>query len=98
MRYLILIAILISALFLSGCAITKVSEIKTESMVGETVRVSGEVKSTFKVGSLSGYVLQLEDGELWIASKSLPEEGKKVTVKGIVMKELIVGYYVLAKE
>ena len=93
----IILLVLVSML-LFGCAITKVADVKKEDMIGKTVTVSGTVKSTFKLGTLSGYSLELEDGELWIASKSLPVEGKKISVKGVVMQELIVGYYVKAIE
>lgn len=93
-----IVMLFLASMLLFGCAIKNVSEVKKEEMVGETVTVEGVVKTSFKLGTISGYILEMEGGELTVSSKNLLEEGKKVTVKGVVMKELLVGYYLLAKE
>ncbi|MFA6088241.1 MAG: hypothetical protein WC755_00125 [Candidatus Woesearchaeota archaeon] len=93
----IILLVLVSAL-LFGCAVTKVADIKKEDMIGKTVSIHGTVKSTFKLGSLSGYTMTMEDGELLVSSKSLPAEGKEMSVKGVVMKDSIIQYYIKANE
>lgn len=83
-----------------GSAPLKVSDITTnpEKYLGEKVTVSGIVKNSFKIGKLSGFTLEDNDSAILVSSDMLPAEGKNVTVSGTVMKEMLVGYYVLAKE
>lgn len=90
--------LIISSIFISGCGSMTVSELNAnkEKYLGKEVSVIGIVGNTMKIGSLSGYSLIDEKTEETIAvrSKSLPEEGKKITVKGTLMKDLIF-YYIL---
>ena len=95
MRYTILLVLLI---FLVGC-LDSISEIKSDEYIGREVAVRGNVENTLKIGDLSGYTLVGEDGEkISVSSEILPREGDKVTVKGILQKRLITGYYIETKE
>ncbi len=96
-----LISILLAFCLLFGCmGLTTVKEIKDnpEAYLGEQVSVKGTVKDTFKLGKLSGFKLQDGNHSIMVSSEELPNEGKEVVVKGTVMKEILVGYYILAKE
>lgn len=85
---------LVLVLLISGCTST-VEEVKKEENVGKEVTVSGTVKDTIKIGDLQGYTLVDEnEDEIGIASKSLPEEGSKVRVSGTLKNRLLLGYYI----
>jgi RNase P/RNase MRP subunit p29 len=87
--------VFVLCLLLVGCAITDFASLKKESNVGKTVTVSGEVKNPLKIGSLSGYTLVDEKGnELLISSEVLPKDGARFTVKGELVKDTLMGYYV----
>lgn len=97
-----LIAVLVFALLL-GCLGPKVMSAgelsnSTADYLGEKVYVRGTVKDSFKLGKLSGFELVDENGAILVSSNTLPREGAEVTVQGTVMKEMFVGYYVLAKD
>ncbi|MDD3174992.1 MAG: hypothetical protein PHU51_00785 [Candidatus Nanoarchaeia archaeon] len=85
--------LLFLALFLTGCGIDKISDIKSAEYVDQTVTVKGTVENTIKLGELSGF--SLSDGEdmIFISSTNLPSEGSTQKVKGILRKNLL-GYYV----
>lgn len=65
---------------------------------GKEITVYGTVKDSFKLGQLSGYTLTDGNVSVKVSSKSLPEEGKEITVTGTWMRDTIFGYYLLAKE
>jgi hypothetical protein len=96
-KIIVIAAILFAVLLLAGCS-AKISEIKKDDFVGKTVTVSGEVKNTVKLGVLSGYTIADKTGEISIFAKELPKEGKTVTASGVLMKDLIIGYYIKADE
>lgn len=95
-----IIFLIMLSLFISGCGILTVSELNEnkEKYLGEEISVMGIVTNTMKIGSLSGYTLKDEKTEDTIAvrSNNLPEEGKKITIKGTLMKDLVF-YYILVK-
>lgn len=95
-----IIFLIMLSLFISGCGILTVSELNEnkEKYLGEEISVTGIVTNTMKIGSLSGYTLKDEKTEDTIAvrSNNLPEEGKKITIKGTLMKDLVF-YYILVK-
>ena len=100
MRY---IFIILGLMLFFGClgqsAIT-IKQIKDdpEKYLGEQVNVKGTVRNSFKLGELSGFTLDDGTESMLVSSESLPQEGKNVTVRGTVMHEALVGYYILAKE
>jgi RNase P/RNase MRP subunit p29 len=94
----ILFALIVMCLLVTGCT-TSVKEIKDnpDNFIGKTVTVTGEATNTMKIGDLSGFTLVADDGtKIPVSSKTLPEDGSKVTVKGVVMKELLIGVYIHA--
>ena len=95
-----IIGILLLGLFFIGCISTPIKNIQEnpEDYVGEEVYVEGIAHNTLKIGQLSGFVLTDGNNSIRVSSQKLPEEGKKVMVKGIVIKDSLVGYYILAKE
>ena len=97
MKKTIFFLMIFSLLLLSGCTSIKDIKDSPDDFLGETVTVSGTVMNTIKLGSLSGFTLEDADGnKIAVSSKTLPEEGSKATVKGVVMKELLIGVYINA--
>ena len=92
-------AALLFVVAVSGCvgAITlqELSE-NTENYLGEKVTVQGVVSNTVKIGELSGFNLSDGDYSISVSSETLPAEGTTVTVTGTVMKEILIGHYILA--
>lgn len=87
--YLLLILLLVVA-----CTQT-VAEVKSEKYVSKEVTVKGVADNTIKIGSVSGYTLTDKYGDsIIISSKSLPEDGKTVTAKGVLEKNNLLGYYI----
>ena len=92
-RFTILIFTL-ALIFISGCS-QSIEEVKKDENIGEKVTVRGTVEGTVKIGEISGYTLVDENGDkIGVASKSLPAEGEKITVKGTLVKKPILGYYI----
>ncbi len=98
MRMVYLIAIL---LLLFGCIgeITPLKELNDNpgDYLGKEVIIRGAVKDSLKLGQLSGYTLTDGNVSIKVSSKSLPEEGKEITVTGIWTRDTIFGYYLLEK-
>jgi len=88
--FLVLMATL---LVFTGC-VDKISEIKSEDFVDETVTVKGTVENTIKLGALSGYTIKDADGEsIFVSSEELPKEGDTKRVSG-TLKNNLLGYYI----
>src|SRR3989344_5696906 len=85
--------LLLVLLLLTACA-SSIEEVKNPDNVGRKVTVSGTVKTTFKFGSLSGYVVEDETGSIGVSSEELPQEGTQERVSGVLMKDTLFGYYV----
>jgi hypothetical protein len=100
MKTTILVLVLLASAFaLTGCAQQTIAELKTEEMIGEDVRVSGTVQTSLKLGELSGYIIEDESGEsIGVSSETLPAEGTEVTVRGVLVRDTIFGYYIRADE
>ncbi len=98
MKYMI--AIIISLFLLTACAMT-VSDINSqkEKFVGKEISVSGTVGDVIKIGPISGYGLKDETGKdgIGVLSQTLPKKGDKITVKGVWMKDTLLGYYLKAE-
>jgi len=92
-----LIALAFCTLLLCGCA-SKISEVKNEKYIGKTVILTGTVENTIKIGSLSGYSLKDDTGTIGVSSETLPTEGDKITVSGVLIKDTIFGYYIKVVE
>jgi outer membrane biogenesis lipoprotein LolB len=92
--FTIKILLLLSVLILLTACASSIEDVKNSDNVGKKVTVSGTVKTTFKLGSLSGYILEDETGSISISSEELPKEGAKKTVRGTLIKDTIFGYYV----
>lgn len=91
-----LLSIFILFFMLSGCQTQSISEIKDQEYVGEEIRVSGTVVESFKVGELSGFIIEDDSGEkIGVASESLPVEGEKIVVSGTLARDTIFGYYIV---
>jgi len=90
MRLIIILGIL---LLLTAC-VQEINSIKNEDMIGEEVAVRGTVKNTIKIGPLSGYTLEDESGSIGVSSETLPVEGTEMTVKGVLIKDTLFGYYI----
>lgn len=96
---ILFIALCIVALLLLASCTQSIAEVKKEENIGETVRVKGTVEGTLKIGSISGFTIKDEAGEsIRVSSKSLPEEGKSLTVSGTLMKDSLFGWYIKASE
>ena len=87
MKNILLILILLSAVILTGCMSQSIADVKTSDNVGKTVKVTGTVENTMKLGSLSGYTLKDDTGTISVSSESLPKEGDTITVKGTLIKD-----------
>ena len=97
------IYLLLGLVLLFGCVLSpplKISDIEDhpDKYLGEKVMVAGTVKDSFKLGSLSGFTLEDDTGEIFVAADRLPKEGSNTIVSGTVMKEFLVGHYILADE
>ncbi len=81
--------------FLAGCSVDNIEEIKDDDYIGETVVVSGTVKDSIKLGELSGFTLEDDEGNtIGVASESLPREGEEIVVEGTLKRELVIGYFI----
>ena len=90
---------MLAALVLAGCAAQDIDEIKNEEHVGEKVTVRGSVESPLKIGGISGFTLVDDSGEsIRVSSESLPAENDTITVKGTLMKDTLLGYYIKRDE
>jgi amino acid permease len=95
LKVLFLIAIFAVLILTTACSSHTISEIKNESYVGKTVTVTGKVDSSMKIGKISGYSLKDDTGKISVSSQNLPKEGETVTASGVLMKDIILGYYIL---
>jgi hypothetical protein len=101
--FMIIIILMSFMLIGAGCRAMRVKEILEDSdkYLGKEVLVQGKVSNTFKISQISGFTLvDLSDSKykILVSSKELPLENKTVTVKGTVMKEILLGYYIYANK
>lgn len=99
----IVLSVLLAFFLLAGCTETKYTDLKDvksnpEKYLGEKVVLNGTVAESVKLGRISGFQLQSNGESIYVSSESLPAEGKTVVVQGTLMNEVVVGYYVLAKD
>lgn len=92
------------SLLLFGCAGIGTTPIKDlndnpKDFVGKEVTVHGTVQDTIKIGSISGYTIVDKEGHgIRVSSKSLPAEGKEITVSGTFIMDSLFGYYIQVPE
>ncbi len=96
-----ILALFVCCLLLFGCLGESYTDIKDlnenpDNYVGEDVVLKGNVTKSVRIGKLSGFTLKSEEGSFPVSSELLPANGKEVVVKGMVMKDALFGYYVLA--
>lgn len=90
----VIAVVIVALLLLIGGGVKTVSEIKNDDYLGDSVKVSGKVDSSVKLGTLSGYTLRdKNEDRIFVSSSGLPKEGSSVTVKGTLRKNLL-GYYI----
>ncbi len=99
----ILFVIAFVSMLIFGClgpSMTKLSDIKAnpDKFVGQKVNVQGAVEKSIKLGRLSAFSLNDGTGTMGVSSEMLPPEGKNVTVSGTVVKDTVLGYYILASD
>jgi hypothetical protein len=73
---------------------SKITDIKNGEHVGKTVIVRGVVQTTIKLGSLSGYTLKDNTDTIAVSSQQLPKEGETITVRGTLIHDTLLGYYI----
>jgi hypothetical protein len=94
-KTILVLTLLTLILFITGCATQSIKDIKDADHVGTKVTVKGTVQNTIKIGSLSGYQLKDSNGDsIGVSSEKLPKEGDETIVRGILMKDTILGYYI----
>jgi hypothetical protein len=82
-------------LLLSGCTGKSIADIKTPENVGKTVVLKGTAENSIKIGQLSGYTLKDAAGDtIGVSTTNLPNDGDKVTARGILIKDTLLGYYI----
>ncbi|MFO8016808.1 MAG: hypothetical protein R6U32_06910 [Candidatus Woesearchaeota archaeon] len=94
-NYVIPAVLALAVLILAGCA-SDISEVKSPENEGETVVVKGTVKNTIKLGKISGFTLDDGTGEIGVSSEEMPSEGSEARVKGTLMNNTLLGYYIKA--
>ncbi len=93
-KILVFILLFLLVVGLVGCS-QSISDVRSQEYIGKKVIVTGTAEKVVKFGKLSGYTVKDDTGEIGVSAKNLPEEGEKVTVKGVLMKDSLVGYYIL---
>ena len=96
----VLIAFLIIGLVIAttACSVKTIADVKKTENVGKTVTVQGNVQTTLKIGTLSGYRLKDATDSIVVSAQNLPKENTTITVTGVLMQDTIFGYYIKANE
>jgi PKD repeat protein len=91
----LIIGLLIAA---TACSVKTIADVKKAENVGKTFTVQGNVQTTLKIGTLSGYRLKDATDSIVVSAQNLPKENTTITVTGILMQDTIFGYYIKANE
>ncbi len=94
MKKILIALLIIGLLVLTACTSQSIKDVKNEENVGKKVTVKGNVDSSFKIGELSGYVVNDGTDSISVSSDELPKEGTTVRVSGTLIKDSIFGYYI----
>ena len=87
--------VVLALILLCGCT-QRIADIKNDEHIGKTVVLSGTADNTIKIGSLSGFSLHQDNESILVSSETLPKEGDSVSVRGVLIKDSLFGYYVKA--
>jgi hypothetical protein len=99
MKKVLMVFLIIGLLIATtACSVKNIADVKTEENFGKTVTVQGTVESSFKIGSLSGYTVKDDTDTIGVSAQALPQEGAKVRVTGVLMKDTLLGYYIKEDE
>jgi len=100
-RYVLLTAVVLWALTMSGCEQKTINEIRAEPSryANKEVSVVGTVTRSYSVLGRGVYEIDDGTGKLWIASeKGVPREGAKVVVKGKIRDGYNLGSFIKLPE
>ena len=64
--------------------------------MGKKVIVSGEVIAPIDFGKMKGFTLREGDTSIMVSSEKVPEQGAQVTVRGMVVRGMLMGPYIYA--
>jgi len=98
-----LLVIVLCSLLLFGCLGGGFTDLKDVNenpgkYLGEKVHLKGNVTKAIRLGKISGFTLVNEGGSIPVSSQMLPAEGSEVIIRGTLMKETLIGYYVLVDD
>lgn len=101
---LLIVLILLSVLFLNGCGEMSIKDIheNQDDLIGKEIITSGTVVRSTKIMTFAAFLIEDETGQnsMWVRvapDSILPEEGMRMRVKGILIKEVL-GYHIWATE
>jgi hypothetical protein len=89
----VLVLTVSAALFLSGCAATRIGQIQADPTRyrNKSVTVDGRVTNSFGALVAGFYEIEDETGKIYVISRSgVPSKGSRVSVKGSVMNGITV--------
>ncbi|MBW2964531.1 hypothetical protein KY363_03655 [Candidatus Woesearchaeota archaeon] len=97
----VLALLIVLLLVLSGCAsqvsVRDISE-TPERYLGREIVVSGRVSIPLNIGAGSGFNLKSDGSSVLVSSDYLPEADANVTVRGVLVKGILTGVFIYAKE
>lgn len=90
-----IILLIFVTLVISGCSTQDIEEIKNSEYIDQKVTVKGTVQNTIKLGPISGFIIEDENkNSIAVSSQELPKEGENIIVKGVLKKDILIGYYI----
>jgi len=90
--------VLYSQGYLDGMICKDISDVRSDDMIGETVRIKGVVEGGISIGKISAFTVQDSTGKIGVSANVVPTTGSSVTVSGVLMKDTIFGYYIKADD
>jgi len=97
MKKTILTIVILVTILLTACATANISDLKNEKYIGKSVTISGTASKSIKLGKLSGFTLtDKNEDSIPVSSQTLPADNSKVTVRGTIIKDTLLGYYIKA--
>lgn len=95
---LVMVLILIFSSLISGCATANIADINEnpDKYMGKKVIVKGEAVAPIDFGKMKGFTLKADETTILVSTDKVPERGKEVTVRGTVVKGILMGHYIFA--